>query len=110
MAGEAAERLRAEALAATGDHGRASQVFGALEMVEQSDRQAFLAGAWADLQSAGDSLNTALATLMQESPVDASPEPGELARDRRLLQDSVAARATIEGLLARHAVPPQPTN
>ncbi|WP_136635992.1 hypothetical protein [Pseudooceanicola onchidii] len=102
--------LLAKAKAMAGDHADASQAFARLNMDEEANRQAWLAGEWSRLAESGDDLDTALDALLRDEAVATGPEQGPLARNRRLLQDSVSSRSTLEGLLDRYSVAVPPSN
>ena len=108
--GKEIEMLLAEAQAARGDHATASRTYRTLNMVEQADRHAWLAGNWAELAGSEDPLQTALSTLMSDSGAPPGTARGPLSSGRRLLQDSTASRSTIEQMLARYSLSPEGLN
>ena len=110
LTGPEVDALRAELNAVSGQHEAALQAFEALDLKAEAERQAWLAGDWAKLAGSDDQLNAAAATLMRTEEIAPAPDMGELARNRRLLQDTIAARDTIEGLLSRYQVAPPPSN
>lgn len=104
-----ADALRAEIRSAKGQHAAASEIYGRIGRTDRSERQAWLASDWETLRSSDDGLNAALAALQVATP-DAPEDEGELARNRRLLGDSEAARSTLTEALSRFVIPQDSTN
>ena len=99
------DALRARARSESGDHGAASAVYSRLNQVDAAEDQAWLAGRWSDLSESEDPLKASVATLMNSTDTAPTiPEMGELAQNRRLLQDTAAAKSTLEQLLSRYEV------
>ncbi|GGE47313.1 hypothetical protein GCM10011360_38210 [Primorskyibacter flagellatus] len=102
--------LLAKTQAANGDHTAASESYRTLNMPEQAEHQAWLAGDWTRLSGSDDPLRAALATLMTPDGTVPEPDRGPLSSGRRLLQDSTSSRSTIEKMLDRYALPAEPQN
>ena len=80
-------------------------MYSRLNQVDAAEDQAWLAGRWSDLSESEDPLKASVATLMNSTDTaPTSPEMGELAQNRRLLQDTAAAKSTLEQLLSRYEV------
>lgn len=105
LEGAEIDALRARARSESGDHGAASAVYSRLNQVDAAEDQAWLAGRWSDLSESEDPLKASVATLMNTTDTTpTNPEMGELAQNRRLLQDTAAAKSTLEQLLSRYEV------
>lgn len=96
LEGEQVERLRADAFAAIGDHAQSSAILKSLDP-DAAVRAATRANDWRELAdtATGPTQDFARLLLEPEPPdFDLSQEP--LARSRALLQQSEAARATLQ--------------
>ncbi|MEO3413217.1 hypothetical protein AAFO92_01035 [Roseovarius sp. CAU 1744] len=111
--GADADLLRAKARSMVGDHLAAADFFVATGDTEQSRRQAWLAEDWNRLLEAEDpalSSSAALALLGDGDPRDSDSETTQLSdrilsRNRGLIQQSSAARETIQQVLEAHPLP-----
>lgn len=110
LGGPDAEEIRAEARAMTGDHEAATRAFQSIEDTEKAKRQAWLAGAWGNVQDADDGPMAEAAALMVSAQTiekdTARANQGVLARNRALLEQSAEARALLDGLLTDLRVDP----
>lgn len=113
LAGPAAERLRAEALAAAGDHAAAATQFGALGEGERAALEAWRGGDLRTASSGGpEPLRSALGALDRSAAggqaAGAAKVPatsGPLASGRALIEETRATRTAIEALLAATPMP-----
>lgn len=95
------QRLRAQALALTGAHGAAAEVYGALGAGDRQGAEAWRAGDWETARSAGSELQKKALTL-QTTPSALPESAGELGRGKALVSGSKAARDALAKLLASH--------
>lgn len=109
LAGPEAERLRAEALALQGDHASAAAAFSAIGDAERAALEAWRGGDLRRTSAGGSAPFKAALQALDRSTLagqaagkagDASTPPGRLAAGRRLVEETRAARAAIEALLA----------
>lgn len=122
--GAAADRLRARARVAGGDHGAAAQHFSSAGMEDEADRHRLLAGVTVatEAPSALDPVAEGMAVAPPGGGPDGTgardhdpakeawpPDPGAgrtvLERHRALLADSAETRQALDSLLARFAGP-----
>lgn len=106
IASKEADALRAEAQSAAGDHVIAADAFDRLDRPARAAAEAWRGSKWEALSRSDDELKVALSTLMTSGGTPTPPDIGDLARNRLLLQDSVASRATLMDLLDRYQSPP----
>lgn len=117
MNGAAATRLRGDALGRLGRHEEAAAAYLAADVPGQAGPEAWRAGDWAQVATLGSKAQRAAVewfglaagaeersaeSLEAEAPGTSVAE-GPLARGRALLDDSRAARATLEALLGETA-------
>lgn len=108
LADAEADRIRAEALAMRGEHSAAAARFRALGDVEQAGREDWRAGDAREIAATGpEPLRAAIAALGHGTDGEsaagepgAADAPGPLATGRALVENSRAARAAVEALLA----------
>jgi hypothetical protein len=111
--GTEARRLRAEALRVLGRHDDAARAYLAAGAPEEAGIEAWRAGDWAEVATLDAGLRREAVTAfglvpgVTPTPLAAPPEPGPdgeepgpLARNRALVEESRAARALIDALLA----------
>ncbi|MDQ2090568.1 hypothetical protein [Marimonas arenosa] len=110
LTGPDADLLRAEARAMIGDHDSARQLFADLGRQDDMVAEAWLGAHWDTLRDADDPLwQEAARMATTPAPEAAADTPGVLAKNRTLIEESVAARATMSDLLTRlslDAAPP----
>lgn len=106
--GKAAERLRAAAAAALGDHPAAIAAYARAGAPELAATEAWRAGDWTGVKELGAPLQQAAAATVLETPAEtaATPAPGPLAAGRALVDRSQHTRQMVEQVLAATAVPP----
>lgn len=97
--GPEAAVLLAEAKQMIGEYSEASQIFSDNNAQAQAARAAWLSDEWQDLTSAETPSLGAAATLARTVPDDNDTDLGPLGRATRALQESSAARETLEQLL-----------
>ncbi|MEI2806015.1 MAG: hypothetical protein V9G18_08765 [Albidovulum sp.] len=109
LAGPEAERLRAEALVLQGDHAAAAAGFGAIGDAERAALEAWRGGDLRSTSASGPApIKAALEALGRSTGAaeaadttgEAPTPPGPLAAGRTLVEETRAARAAIEALLA----------
>lgn len=111
--GTEARRLRADALRMLGRHDAAAEAYLAAEAPQEAGQEAWRAGQWEAVAELDEGLRRqavsafGLVPGQEAEPLVAPPEPGPdgmppgpLARNRTLLEESRAARALIDQLLA----------
>lgn len=111
--GTEARRLRAEALRVLGRHDDAARAYLAAGAPEEAGIEAWRAGDWSEVATLDAGLRREAVTAfglvpgVTPTPLAAPPEPGPdgeapgpLARNRALVEESRAARALIDALLA----------
>ena len=111
LSGPEADKLRARARSMSGDHAVAQRLFATLDQKEAMVEQAWLAGDWTVLRASDDPLLAevaGMATQNDRSAGSSEAETGVLARNHALLENSIAARGTMNALLTRYATKPIP--
>ncbi len=112
IAGPEVDRLRAEALALRGDHRAAAAEFAAVGDAERAALEAWRGGDLLRTSASGPApIRAALQALDRGAPAAQAPgatgevsaPPGPLAAGRSLVEETRAARAAIEALLAATA-------
>ncbi len=112
IAGPEVDRLRAEALALRGDHTAAAAEFAAVGDAERAALEAWRGGDLLRTSASGPApIKAALQALDRGAPAAQAPgatgevsaPPGPLAAGRSLVEETRAARAAIEALLAATA-------
>ncbi len=111
LTGEDVDLLRARTRQLSGDHDIAHTLFSSLDKVPDAERAAWLASDWGALSKSSDPTYAAIATMARttnEAPAttatERETEERVLARNRSLLQESVASREVIASVLAKHEV------
>jgi len=97
------DALQAQAWARSlkGDHGTAARIYADLDETEQAQRAAWLAEDWAALRGAEDSPFAGAAALAgQDQALARGDTSASLANGRALLDESAAARQTLDALLS----------
>ncbi len=112
--GRDADQLRAQARSALGDHHAATALYSSMGEHDRSLRQAWFAEDWGRLVESEDTAMADIAALvsLSENEPDTTPEiPANpkservLAHNRELIQQSLAARDTIDAILQRSPSP-----
>lgn len=94
-----ARLLLAQAKEMAGDYGEAANIFAASNASEQSIRAAWLSDDWLDLTSSQTPGLGPVATLARAGPPVPTTDLGPLGRANQILEESSAARSTLEQLL-----------
>lgn len=106
LSGKEAERLRAEAAAAQGDHSAAAAAFAAADAPDRAGLEAWRAGAWDSAATLAPEAYRAAASLALPQPDEAgAAPPGPLAAGRALVEQTERTRAALEQALAATEVP-----
>ncbi len=111
LEGHDVDTLRASARFQAEDFETAIDLYEGLSDGESAERSAWLAGNWEKLEASQTDLYKQISTIMrvQSKPTsladeNSTPVIGVLAANRALLQKSVSARATLNGLLNLHSI------
>jgi hypothetical protein len=106
---DAAQQMRASALAAKSDHAAASALYAAIDDTNSQVVEAWRAGNWEQVASLDEGVLGAAGGLMIEAGEAARQRDGEtsvtLARGQELIGTSTAARGIIENLLNQTNLP-----
>lgn len=95
--------LRARVETEAGRHAEAAAIFAAAGMVAEERRAYRLARQWQEVQTADEGAWQSAALLLGPSAAEATMSPS-LERSRRLMEESLGARATLGELLAATGV------
>lgn len=109
LSGLEADALRAQALDMVGEHRAASEYFMASDQPTKAQEANWLAEDWDQIIASDDPVLQNVARLMQADSTTSDPQAnGVLAKNRRLLEDSAKARATLGNLLEAKPAPEAP--
>ncbi len=107
LSGDEVDLLRAEALAALGDHAAALRLFAAHDEERRADRAALHVGRAAVLAQAADPQIREIGEIMAaDADISEAEDESGVAAHRALLERSAALRGAMQRLLA--APPPEP--
>lgn len=94
-----AQLLLAQAKEMAGAYSEASAIFRSSNEADQAARAAWLSEDWGELTTAQSPAVGALTTMVQTQPGETDSDLGPLGRANRILEESSAARNTLEQFL-----------
>lgn len=110
--GKDVDLLRAQARAQSGDYGIAQSLYTSLNKPDEALHSAWMSSDWKTLSLSSDQIYSAIAVVVSDTEMPRDNEQMDqtedvlvLAKNRALLQESVASRDLLSGLLNKHEIP-----
>lgn len=102
LEGKDVELLRARAREISGEYESAQKIYSDLDMKENSESAAWLAGDWQTLQNSDNSPYSEISEVLANPTIQDTTIEGVLAKNRDLLEKSQDIRARLDAILDRN--------